>query len=40
MTLDVREPNNDSEFAHYYDLRWRVLREPWTQSKESERDHS
>jgi len=38
MTLDVREPSNDSEFEHYYDLRWRVLREPWTQSKESERD--
>jgi len=38
MNLDVREPSNDSEFSQYYDLRWRILREPWTQSKDSERD--
>ncbi len=38
MNFDLREPSNDSEFAYYYDLRWRILREPWNQSKESERD--
>ena len=38
MNFELREPSNDSEFTHYYDLRWRILREPWTQSKESERD--
>lgn len=26
------------EFEHYYDLRWRVLREPWSQERGQERD--
>ncbi len=38
MILDVREPSNEAEFTHYFDLRWRILREPWMQSKDSERD--
>ncbi|MEO8027639.1 MAG: GNAT family N-acetyltransferase [Bryobacteraceae bacterium] len=38
MTLNVREPRNESEYSQYYDLRWRILREPWAQSKDSERD--
>ena len=36
--LDVRQPRTPQEFEAYYDLRWRVLRAPWTQPKESEKD--
>lgn len=32
------EPASDSDWAAYYDLRWRVLREPWAQPRGSERD--
>src|SRR5580700_4835861 len=38
MDVVIREPCNEEEFKLYYDLRWRILREPWTQSRESERD--
>jgi N-acetylglutamate synthase-like GNAT family acetyltransferase len=34
----LRSPQSDSDFDSYYDLRWRVLREPWRQPKGSERD--
>ena len=36
--LEVRELEGAEAFANYYDLRWRVLREPWTHLRESERD--
>jgi predicted GNAT family N-acyltransferase len=36
--LEVRLPLSDEEFQQYYDMRWRVLREPWTRPKESEKD--
>ena len=38
MNLDIRQPANEQELERYYDLRWRVLRRPWTQPKESEKD--
>jgi len=34
----IREPQSPEEFEHYYELRWRVLREPWDQPRESEKD--
>jgi GNAT superfamily N-acetyltransferase len=36
--IEVREPGSGAEFQQYYDLRWRILREPWTQEKESGQD--
>lgn len=38
MDLVIREPCSEEDFRLYYDLRWRILREPWTQSRESGRD--
>jgi len=34
----VQEPKTEKEFEGYFDLRWRILREPWGQPKGSERD--
>ena len=34
----VREPSGASEIDRYYDLRWRILREPWSQERGQERD--
>jgi len=36
--VEIREPRTDAEFERYYDLRWRILREPWTRQRESGRD--
>src|SRR5262245_51814412 len=33
-----RAPQTGSEWDAYYDLRWRVLREPWDQPRGSEKD--
>jgi predicted GNAT family N-acyltransferase len=33
-----RAPRTPSEWEAYYDLRWRVLREPWDQPRGSEKD--
>lgn len=38
MDVEVREPKTEGEFEKYYELRWRVLREPWGQPRGSERD--
>lgn len=38
MPIDVREPKTAEEFDLYYDLRWRILREPWRRGPESARD--
>jgi GNAT superfamily N-acetyltransferase len=35
---EVREVRGADEFSSYYDLRWRILREPWTQSRSSGQD--
>ena len=34
----IRSPQTRDEFFRYYDLRWRILREPWNQPKGSEQD--
>lgn len=36
--VTLREPRSPEEFEQYYALRWRVLREPWEQPRESEKD--
>ncbi len=36
--MEIRTPNNALEWEAYYDLRYRVLRQPWNQSRGSERD--
>ena len=38
MDIVVREPETEPELEQYYDLRWRVLSEPWAQARESGRD--
>jgi len=38
MGIEVREPGTPTEVGLYYDLRWRILREPWTKIKEQGRD--
>jgi GNAT superfamily N-acetyltransferase len=38
MNFELREPQTEHELALYYDLRWRILREPWTTLRESGRD--
>jgi N-acetylglutamate synthase-like GNAT family acetyltransferase len=38
MDIQLREPKTEEEFRLYYDLRWRILREPWTQARDSARD--
>jgi len=35
MNIERREPETPEEFQLYYDLRWRILREPWTQDRSS-----
>ena len=37
-TALLRPPQGETEWERYYDLRWRVLREPWGQPRGSERD--
>ena len=36
--LTVNHPESPEEFEEYYDLRWRVLRGPWSQPRGSEKD--
>ncbi len=36
--LTLAEPQSKIEWERYFDLRWRVLREPWQQPKGSEQD--
>jgi GNAT superfamily N-acetyltransferase len=38
MDVEVREPANALDFDRYFELRWRVLREPWTDDRESGKD--
>ena len=38
MPIYIKQPENDSEFARYFDLRWRILRAPWNQPPGSEKD--
>jgi N-acetylglutamate synthase-like GNAT family acetyltransferase len=36
--MEIRTPINTDEWSQYYDLRYRVLRQPWNQPVGSERD--
>lgn len=36
--MEIRSPQTSLEWESYYDLRYRVLRQPWNQLKGSERD--
>jgi len=36
--MKVIEPKTKEDFEQYYDLRWRILREPWDQPRGSEKD--
>jgi N-acetylglutamate synthase-like GNAT family acetyltransferase len=38
MNIELREPKTADDYALYYDLRWRILRKPWTQDRESSKD--
>lgn len=37
-SFQVIAPTTEKQWDAYYDLRWRVLREPWQQPRGSERD--
>ena len=37
--MEIREPKTKNEFEQYYDLRWKILRQPWNQPKGSEKDN-
>ena len=36
--LRLVEPATSEQFEQYYDLRWRILRAPWKQPRDSEKD--
>ncbi|MBW1933663.1 MAG: GNAT family N-acetyltransferase [Deltaproteobacteria bacterium] len=36
--MKICEPRSDDDFKKYYELRWKILREPWNQPRGSERD--
>ena len=36
--FSITAPQSKTEFDHYYELRWRILRAPWQQPRGSERD--
>ncbi len=38
MSFTIKSPQTISEHQQYYDLRWRILRAPWQQSRGTERD--
>jgi len=38
--MEIRTPQNEVEWNAYYDLRFRVLREPWQQARGSERSEA
>ncbi|MCD6176534.1 MAG: GNAT family N-acetyltransferase [Candidatus Cloacimonetes bacterium] len=36
--IEIRKPETKQEFEQYYNLRWQILRQPWSQLKGSEQD--
>ena len=38
MDIELREPGTAEEFQKYYDLRWRILRQPWTDKRITAQD--
>lgn len=37
-TFLLQSPGTEAEFSAYFDLRWRILRQPWQQPRGSEQD--
>jgi len=38
MEIEIRSPKTENEWESYYDLRYRILRQPWNQPRGSERN--
>jgi len=38
MDIIIKQPETDKEFQDYYELRWRILRQPHNQPRGSEKD--
>ncbi len=38
MQVEIREPAGQAELELYYDLRWRILRKPWTEVRTAGQD--
>lgn len=38
MRFKIQQPSSKEEFKHYYHLRWKILRAPWSQPEGSEVD--
>jgi predicted GNAT family N-acyltransferase len=38
--MEVTEPKSNEDFKKYYKLRWDVLRKPWNQAENSEKDET
>ncbi len=38
MHIRLREPKTEEEFQKYHDLRWRILRQPWTHKRYAAQD--
>jgi ribosomal protein S18 acetylase RimI-like enzyme len=38
MEIEIRSPKTQNEWDSYYDLRYRILRQPWNQPRGSERN--
>ncbi|MCK4709991.1 MAG: GNAT family N-acetyltransferase [Gammaproteobacteria bacterium] len=38
IDIIVRQPETEAEWNQYFDLRWRILRQPWDQPPGSEKD--
>lgn len=36
--MEIRSPKTKKESEKYYDLRWRILRAPWNQTRGTEKD--
>lgn len=36
--MKIQSPKTQQDFDQYFDLRWRILREPWQQPRGSEKD--
>jgi len=38
IALSIIEPQTEEHWQHYYQLRWKLLREPWQQVEGTEKD--
>lgn len=38
MFLEIRAPESQQEWDHYFDMRWRLLRKDWDRPRGSEKD--